>query len=61
MRVEVYGCMPINLPAPSPTTGANIAAITAKDEKWQWGAYLGIVFAILLVIGVVVAVICWLA
>lgn len=51
--------MPINLPAPSPTTGANIAAITAKDEKWQWGAYLGIVFAILLVIGVVVSVICW--
>ena len=73
MRVEVYGCKPINLPVPSknlpvpsknlpvpsPTTEADVAAVTAKEEKWPWGAYLGIMFAILLVIGVVVAVICW--
>ena len=59
MRVEVYGCKPINLPVPSPTTEADVAAVTAKEEKWPWGAYLGILFAILLVIGVVVAVICW--
>lgn len=61
MRVEVYGCLPVNLlPPTKPTTDADVAAITAKkDEKWPWGAYLGIVFAILLVVGVVVAVICW--
>ena len=56
MRVEVYGCLPVEL---LPTTDADAAAVTAKDEKWPWGAYLGIVFAILLIIGVVVAVICW--
>ena len=62
MRVEVYGCLPANLLRPTkPTTDAgDAAAVTAnKGEKWPWGAYLGIVFAILLVVGVVVAVICW--
>ena len=63
MRVEVYGCLSINPLPPTPTTDAastpDVAAVTAKDEKWPWGAYLGIVFAILLVVGVVVAVICW--
>ena len=57
MRVEVYGCL---LLPTKPTTEGDTAAVTAKkDEKWPWGAYLGIVFAILLVVGVVVAVICW--
>lgn len=61
MRVEVYGCLPVNVLLPTkPTTDGDAAAVTAKkDEKWPWGAYLGIVFAILLVVGVVVAVICW--
>ena len=62
MRVEVYGCLPVNLllPTAGPTTDADAAAVTAKkDEKWPWGAYLGIIFAVLLVVGVVVAVICW--
>lgn len=64
MRVEVYGCLPVNLLLPTkptkPTTDGEAAAVTAeKDEKWPWGAYLGTVFAILLVVGAVVAVICW--
>ena len=60
MRVEVYGCLPLNPLLPTEaTTEAGIAAVTAKDDKWPWGAYLGIVFAILLIVGVVVAVICW--
>lgn len=60
MRVEVYGCLPLNplLPTEAVST-PGIAAVTAKDDKWPWGAYLGIVFAILLIVGVVVAVICW--
>lgn len=64
MRVEVYGCLNLSPLLPTePTTDAvstpDVAAVTTKDEKWPWGAYLGIVFAILLVVGVVVAVICW--
>lgn len=61
MRVEVYGCLPDDLLQPTkPTTDGDAAAVTAeKDEKWPWGAYLGIVFAILLFVGVVVAVIYW--
>ena len=60
MRVEIYGCLPVDLLLPTkPTTEGDAAAVTAKDEKWPWGAYLGIVFAILLVVGVVVAVVCW--
>ena len=66
MRVEVYGCLPLDpelLPTEPATTDAvstpDVAAVTVKDEKWPWGAYLGIVFAILLIVGVVVAVVCW--
>lgn len=65
MRVEVYGCLSIHPVLPTePTTDAvstpDVAAVTAKeDEEWPWGAYLGIVFGILLVVGVVVAITCW--
>ena len=63
MRVEVYGCL-LNalLPTETSTSAAStpdIAAITSKHDKWPWGAYLGIVFAVLLVVGIVIAVICW--
>lgn len=63
MRVEVYGCLPNPLIPTESTTNAattpEIAAVKTEDDKWPWGAYLGIVFAILLVIGTVVAIICW--
>lgn len=69
MRVEVYGCLPNPLIPTQPTTNIN-ATITPtppveaqkgrmQDEDWSWGAYLGIVFAVLLIIGIVVAVIFW--
>ena len=66
MRVEVYGCL-LNALIPhesttvtDATTTPDAAAIKAEqDDKWPWGAYLGIVFAVLLIIGIVVAVICW--
>ena len=63
MRVEVYGCLPNALIPNESTTDAvttpDAVAIRAAEEKWPWGAYLGIVFAVLLFIGIVVAVICW--
>ena len=52
MRVEVYGCL-LNALLPTETS------TSAADDKWPWGAYLGIVFAVLLVVGIVIAVICW--
>lgn len=64
MRVEVYGCLPNPFTPTEPatadaTTTPEVAAVKTEEEGWPWGAYLGIVFAVLLVIGIVVAVICW--
>ena len=58
MRVEVYGCLPNALIPTEPTPHVEAKKGT-HDENWSWGAYLGIVFAVLLIIGIVVAVICW--
>jgi len=62
--VEVYGCLPNPFTPTEPatadaTTAPEVAAVKTEEEGWPWGAYLGIVFAVLLVIGIVVAVICW--
>ena len=52
MRVEVYGCLPNALIRSNPRT-------EIVTDGWPWGAYLGIVFAALLVIGIVVSVFFW--
>lgn len=71
MRVEVYGCLPNALIPTNQATEAatgdatgersppSVAAIKAEEDKWPWGAYLGIVFAALLIIGIVIAIIFW--
>ena len=63
MRVEVYGCLPDALlpteHATAAVTTPDVAAVTVDDDSWPWGAYLGIVFAVLLIVGIVVAIICW--
>lgn len=73
MRVEVYGCLPNALILANPTTEIvrdaspptntstkpNVAAIKTEEDGWPWGAYLGIVFAALLVFGIVVSVFFW--
>lgn len=67
MRVEVYGCLPNALISANPrseivtdaTTAPDFAAIKTTQDGWPWGAYLGIVFAALLVIGIVVSVFFW--
>ncbi|XP_015760737.1 PREDICTED: uncharacterized protein LOC107339904 [Acropora digitifera] len=57
MRVEVYGCLPNALKRYSTLT--DVAAVKTTEDGWPWGAYLGIVFAALLVIGIVVSVFFW--
>lgn len=67
MRVEVYGCLPNALIPSDPrtenvtdaSTRPNVAAVKTTEDGWPWGAYLGIVFAALLVIGIVVSVFFW--
>ena len=63
MRVEVYGCLPNALiqanPPTDTSTKPDVAAIKKEEDGWPWGAYLGIVFAALLVVGIVVSVFFW--
>lgn len=67
MRVEVYGCLPNALKRSNTRTEIvtdastlpDVAAVKTTEDGWPWGAYLGIVFAALLVIGIVVSVFFW--
>ena len=68
MRVEVYGCLsdplipssqkPVQKPTDGPTSPPEVGAVK-KHKGGSWGVYLGIVFGVFLVVGVVVAVLCW--
>lgn len=43
----------------SPSLETTLVAAQAGKSEYSWGAYLGIVFGILLILGIVIAVICW--